>query len=412
MQRKIEIILLCLFVLTIGCQKEELYFDNSEENTSELTNLRLLKSNDLIVNDIIGSRTKCGVLNSKVDYDYPWLLDLDDNKDRVLYCMDSEDNFTDRKIIYVKNGDERFSYIVERAYVYSNENGIVNMKGEFIAVFTGIVTIYTADEVPVYSYFYSNNELIGETNLYEELKSNSSESRLKKRAASDEVILNGGFLLEVDIFGNRNSGGAGSSSSSAAGIWFLQNSGRYTNWSGGWSSHNTNGNYNHGGNNGGTNGSKPKKPVVDNISKYERVHIELAYLKQRGAKELAEIFEKLAFDPDLTVKDRIKLYDAIHKAYLQLQGEYMMAIFSPENLGTVFSLALIPNITRTTQNKIFNLALTTKNKTSHRMVIGLRDALRGKGNFGLGKATRKEAIEMGKAWLGKGYRISSKNSNV
>jgi hypothetical protein len=90
----------------------------------------------------------------------------------------------------------------------------------------------------------------------------------------------------------------------------------------------------------------------------------------------------------------------------------MMAIFSPENLGTVFSLALIPNITRTTQNKIFNLALTSKNKTFHRMVIGLRDALRGKGNFGLGKATRKEAIEMGNARLGKGYRVSSKNSNV
>ncbi len=37
----------------------------------------------------------------------------------------------------------------------------------------------------------------------------------------------------------------------------------------------------------------------------------------------------------------------------------------------------------------------------------LRDAAKYKGNFGLGKGTASEAMELGKAWVGKGYRVSS-----
>lgn len=36
----------------------------------------------------------------------------------------------------------------------------------------------------------------------------------------------------------------------------------------------------------------------------------------------------------------------------------------------------------------------------------LRDAAKYKGNFGLGKGTFSEALELGKAWVGKGYRVS------
>ena len=37
----------------------------------------------------------------------------------------------------------------------------------------------------------------------------------------------------------------------------------------------------------------------------------------------------------------------------------------------------------------------------------LRDAVRSKGNYSLGKATYNEALELGKAWVGKGYTTSA-----
>ncbi len=40
----------------------------------------------------------------------------------------------------------------------------------------------------------------------------------------------------------------------------------------------------------------------------------------------------------------------------------------------------------------------------------LKKAARGKGNFGLGSATREQAHVLGKAWVGDGYRVSSDGS--
>ncbi|MCF7484266.1 hypothetical protein L3V31_21505 [Vibrio sp. J1-1] len=37
----------------------------------------------------------------------------------------------------------------------------------------------------------------------------------------------------------------------------------------------------------------------------------------------------------------------------------------------------------------------------------LRDAAKGKGNFGLGTTTRSQADEMGKAWVGKDPKLAS-----
>ena len=37
----------------------------------------------------------------------------------------------------------------------------------------------------------------------------------------------------------------------------------------------------------------------------------------------------------------------------------------------------------------------------------LRDASRGKGNFGLGTGTKAEADKLGKAWVGDGYKVAS-----
>ncbi len=36
----------------------------------------------------------------------------------------------------------------------------------------------------------------------------------------------------------------------------------------------------------------------------------------------------------------------------------------------------------------------------------LRDAAKGKGNFGLGSGTRAEADKLGKAWVGDGYKVA------
>ena len=37
----------------------------------------------------------------------------------------------------------------------------------------------------------------------------------------------------------------------------------------------------------------------------------------------------------------------------------------------------------------------------------LRDASKGKGNFGIGSGTREQADAMGKAWVGDGYKVES-----
>lgn len=37
----------------------------------------------------------------------------------------------------------------------------------------------------------------------------------------------------------------------------------------------------------------------------------------------------------------------------------------------------------------------------------LRDAAKGKGNFGIGSGTREQAEAMGKAWVGEGYKVAS-----
>jgi len=408
MKSKIEIILLCLFVLTIGCQKEESYSDK-QENITELTNLQLLKSSDLIVDNIMGSRTKSTFLNSKVDYEYPWLLDLMDNKDRLVYSMESENSFTDRKIIYVKDGDNQFSFILERAYVTSEVDNIDKLDLDSKATFTGILTIYTTDNTPLYSYFYFENQVVGETDI---AKHDSNHNKLKKTKGFDESIY-GGMKREVQCFAHSLGGDRPSSPSQ---VWFIMNSGRYTNYYKGTSGNNRlnrpNNNYNGGSSTSNdkynTSSNNDSKQIdTEKLPKDKKAGIELMYLEKRGDKELAEVLRALLFDPNITTEDKVAIYVVIHETYLKLQGEYMMAIFSPENLGTVLSLALIPNITATTQNKVFNLALTAKDKSFVRMITGVRDALKGKGNFGLGKATRKEAIEMGKAWVGKDYQVKS-----
>jgi len=82
---------------------------------------------------------------------------------------------------------------------------------------------------------------------------------------------------------------------------------------------------------------------------------QLEYLKQRGAREMAEIFEQLLLDPTLPMSDVYAIYSAIESAYLQLKAEYVMAIFSPDNVAAILALYFSSNITETSRIKAFEL---------------------------------------------------------
>ena len=56
---------------------------------------------------------------------------------------------------------------------------------------------------------------------------------------------------------------------------------------------------------------------------------------------------------------------------------------------------------------LFNPKVAAKGSSQLARYSGiLRDAAKFKGNFGLGRGTASEALELGKAWVGKGYRVS------
>jgi len=339
MKRKFT--LFCFIMLLLGCQKQTVLTEKSEVQT-EVSHLQLLETNDPFVDEIIGcrkdgSKTKTGSIENKIDWENPWLLDLrDDEKERVVFCLDNDNDFTDRKIIFVKDGDKRFSYIIERAYVYSHVDNIDELDVSSKSTFSGILTIYTSENTPLYSYFYSKNNLVGEVNILK-YTSKLNNTALKTQSAEAENIIEGGELGEATVWGT-SSGGSGSSD-----IWFLNNSGRYTNWSEGWGGESDNNpSYNYQGGGGNVSSTNPKAPMLDRLPKDERADIELSYLKKRGEKELAEILEALLYDTNLTIEDKVAVYVAIHKAYLQLQGKYMMAItkaFS-ETLKPLIEIAL------------------------------------------------------------------------
>ncbi len=79
---------------------------------------------------------------------------------------------------------------------------------------------------------------------------------------------------------------------------------------------------------------------------------QLKYLKTRGDRELAEIFEELLSDHTMPMSDVNHIYMAIEKAYMQLKGQYMMAIFSPEHIASIFSFCYFADVTSTTQRRI------------------------------------------------------------
>jgi len=81
------------------------------------------------------------------------------------------------------------------------------------------------------------------------------------------------------------------------------------------------------------------------------------YLKERGARDLAEIFEALLSDPMLAMGDVYAIYASIERAYLELKAAYMMAIFSPDNVAAFLGLCYL-NLSSATQYKALTIFAT------------------------------------------------------
>lgn len=105
-------------------------------------------------------------------------------------------------------------------------------------------------------------------------------------------------------------------------------------------------------------------PVPESLEDYiesisdpaEKREAQLDYLRSHGGKDLVEIIEGLMNTSGLTVGDVIEINKLVNKFYLQQKGLFIMAIFSPENVGTILTFALAnPNLTSTARNKTFQL---------------------------------------------------------
>lgn len=325
MKKGIKIILFCLLLIVAGCQKEELDLLKEEGivEETELSGLKLLEPNNSIVSDIIGNKTKSGIDENNVEVEYPWLLDLEsDDKDRLVFCMKTANSFTDRKMVYVKDGEHRFNYIVERTYVYSEATSIDDISAIQRASFSGVYTIYTAENKPLYSYFYSNNKLVGETNILEYINNNQGSSLKIQDSQDEEIIIDGGELGEANAIGTRSSGGGDTYNK----MWFLQNTGRNLGFPDAGSNDDGH-DYIYVYHAGSTTPTVEKLYDIDKYPRDERADIELTYLSLHGQAKLAEILaEILSKSSNFTAEDRIAIYVSIHNAYLRLQGKYLIAL--------------------------------------------------------------------------------------
>ena len=86
-------------------------------------------------------------------------------------------------------------------------------------------------------------------------------------------------------------------------------------------------------------------------------------------------------------------------------------VFLPQTVET--RLETEPQVAGTHQeNGLWNYehapgcTLATESGLAREMGI-LREAAKGTGNYGLGTATRAEAVKLGEAWVGKGYKVAS-----
>ena len=168
--------------------------------------------------------------------------------------MDSDNEFVHTRMIYVKNGDERFNYIVERTYDCSNLDEMGNIDVLSKANFTGVLTIYTPEYKAIVRCYFENNEIVGEPVIAEAFKGSTSrvkgaQGNLGRLGDDDgEETMFGGMLAGATCYGNGSVGRMYSN------LWYLNNSGRYSTFYTGANSDNSS-DHHHGG--GGSTSPDP-----------------------------------------------------------------------------------------------------------------------------------------------------------
>lgn len=83
---------------------------------------------------------------------------------------------------------------------------------------------------------------------------------------------------------------------------------------------------------------------------------QLDYLKTHGGREFVTIIDELLNTSGLNMGDLTEINKLVNDFYLRQRGLFFMAIFSPENVGTILTFALAnPNMSTLARNRTFQL---------------------------------------------------------
>lgn len=99
----------------------------------------------------------------------------------------------------------------------------------------------------------------------------------------------------------------------------------------------------------------------------EKRKLQLTYIRNYGGKDgrtYANLIEEILTTPGLTVGDVAEINGTVNNRYLELKGSYFMAIYSPDNMATIFTLGLSTSITPTLRNNVFKTLARYSGATS------------------------------------------------
>ena len=113
---------------------------------------------------------------------------------------------------------------------------------------------------------------------------------------------------------------------------------------------------------GSSGGLSPRELAENSIDNEQdpeqRRQKELQYLNDFGGaegKEFKALIEELLETPGLTVGDVYEINALVHTLYLNLKAQYLMVIFSPDNVGTILTLGLHANISSSLRDTFFKV---------------------------------------------------------
>jgi len=87
-----------------------------------------------------------------------------------------------------------------------------------------------------------------------------------------------------------------------------------------------------------------------------RRRAQLDYLRTHGGSDFVQIIEELLSTSGLTIGDVEEINNLVNIFYMRQKGLFMMNIFSPDNVGLIFTFALTnPNMTGLARNKSFQI---------------------------------------------------------